>query len=126
MSHLRLAASRAALAIIAGRRCRVCGPNTRSTNGARFDDALAFLARDAAADADDEVRLARASWSRQLPRWENTFSCAFSRTEQVFSRTHVRLCRIVRELVGRRISRSTSAIRAGVVFVHLAAVKVEM
>ena len=43
-------------AIISGRRCRVCGPNTRSTNGARCGDGLAFLAGDAAADTDDHVR----------------------------------------------------------------------
>ena len=39
--------------ISSGRRCRVCGPNTRSTNGA-LDDRFAFLRGDAAADADDD------------------------------------------------------------------------
>ena len=43
-------------AIISGRRCRVCGPNTRSTKGARCVMRLALLARDAAAHADDHVR----------------------------------------------------------------------
>ena len=41
--------------ISAGSRCSVCGPNTTSTYGARRTIARAFLRRDAAADADDEV-----------------------------------------------------------------------
>ena len=44
---------------------------------------LAFLARDAAAHADEHVRLGFLS-ARHSPSSENTFSCAFSRTEQVF------------------------------------------
>ena len=47
-------------------------------------DRLALLAGDAAADADDAAPGARALSSRHSPSSEKTFSCAFSRTEQVF------------------------------------------
>ena len=76
-----------------------------------LEDALAFLARDAAADADDETWLAACFSSRHWPRCENTFSCAFSRTEQVFRRT---TSASSGWLVSSRPadSRSTSAMRA--------------
>ena len=51
--------------------------------GRALDDRRAFLARDAAADARSSVRVARASGACTRPRSANTFSCAFSRTEQV-------------------------------------------
>ena len=47
-------------------------------------DGLALLARDAAAHADEHVRPLAFLSSRHSPSSENTFSCAFSRTEQVF------------------------------------------
>ena len=46
---------------------------------------LAFLARDATADADQQRRGSRVFNGFQRPSCENTFSCAFSRTEQVFN-----------------------------------------
>ena len=50
-----------------------------------FDDALAFLAGHAATHTDNKSGRCCFS-SRQRPSWENTFSWAFSRTEQVLSR----------------------------------------
>jgi hypothetical protein len=44
-------------AIICGRRCRVCGPKTQVDVGCAGDDRRAFLAGDAAADADHQLRI---------------------------------------------------------------------
>ena len=88
----------------------VCGPNTRSTNGARSRmPTPSWLA------TQPPTPMTRPGLScfssRHRPRWENTFSCAFSRTEQVFRRT---TSASSGWLVSSRPadSRSTSAMRA--------------
>jgi hypothetical protein len=53
--------------------------------GRALDDRLALLAGHAAADADHQVRLGLLQ-RFQRPSWLNTFSCAFSRMEQVLTR----------------------------------------
>jgi len=56
---------------------------------------LAFLARHAATHSDHHVR--RSDFSlRHSPSSENTFSCAFSRTETRVHQEHVRLGRVIR------------------------------
>ena len=71
--------------IICGSRCSVCGPNTISTYGARLT--IASPSCEATQPPTPIKRSGLASLSsRSRPRSENTFSCAFSRTEQVFSR----------------------------------------
>src|SRR5690606_27468100 len=68
-----------------GRRCSVCGPNTRSTYGARFTIASpSWLAT----QPPTPISTGRSPCLRdfQRPSWLNTFSCAFSRIEQVLTR----------------------------------------
>jgi hypothetical protein len=70
-------------AIICGRRCNVCGPNTRSTKGARS----VMASPSWLATHPPTPMITSGRWDfrrRHSPRSENTFSCAFSRTEQVF------------------------------------------
>ena len=70
-------------AIMSGRRCRVCGPNTRSTYGAR--SLMASPSWLATQPPTPMITSGRSSLRRRhSPSSENTFSCAFSRTEQVF------------------------------------------
>ena len=72
------------LPISSGKRCSVCGPNTRSTHGARFMiSAPSWLATQPPTPMMSSGF--RSFSSRQRPSSENTFSCAFSRTEQVFT-----------------------------------------
>ena len=82
---LRAAAFDGACRSSRGRRCSVCGPNTRSTYGARETiDAPSWLATQ---PPTPMIRFGFASFSsRTRPRSEKTFSCAFSRTEQVLKR----------------------------------------
>ncbi len=103
-----------------GRRWIVCGPNTRSTNGARSRDGVALLARDTAAHADQDVGPVASLSNRHSPSRENTFSCAFSRTEQVLISSTSASFGVVRgrEAVGG-VERVGHA--GGVVLVHLAA-----
>ena len=66
-----------------GRRCSVCGPNTTSTKGARrMISSPSWLA------TQPPTPISTPFCFRCLtrPRSENTFSCAFSRTEQVLKR----------------------------------------
>jgi hypothetical protein len=97
-------------AIISGSRCSVCGPNTRSTNGARA--AIASPSWLATHPPTPISTCGRCAFSRRhSPSSENTFSWAFSRTEQVFiSRTSA----WAGSSVGVRptLTRSTSAMRA--------------
>ncbi len=69
---------------MSGRRWIVCGPNTRSTNGARsVMPSPSWLATQ---PPTPMMTCGRAAFrSRQRPSCENTFSCAFSRTEHVLS-----------------------------------------
>ncbi len=70
--------------IISGSRCSVCGPNTRSTYGARLVmPSPSWLATQPPTPIS-RCGLAFLSCF-QPPSCENTFSCAFSRTEQVLS-----------------------------------------
>ena len=68
----------------AGRRCRVCGPKTMSTIGARR-----VMASPSWLATQPPTPISRAGLaafqSFQRPSSEKTFSCAFSRTEQVLS-----------------------------------------
>jgi hypothetical protein len=68
---------------MAGRRCSVCGPNTRSTYGAR-----AMMAAPSWLATQPPTPISTPLSFRCLtrPRSLNTFSCAFSRTEQVLKR----------------------------------------
>ncbi len=73
-------------AMSSGRRCSVCGPNTRSTYGARRTiSPPSWLA------THPPTPMRRSGLSRFKPRTRprsaNTFSCAFSRTEQVLKST---------------------------------------
>ncbi len=69
-----------------GRRWIVCGPNTRSTNGARSRmPSPSWLATQPPTPITRPGLLIFSS--RHWPSCEKTFSWAFSRTEQVFSRT---------------------------------------
>ena len=79
--------------------------------GRALDDGRAFLRRHAAADADDAPAARPASGAFQRPSWLNTFSCAFSRIEQVLIRITSASSAFV---VSSRPSAaaSTSAIRA--------------
>src|SRR5690348_3470762 len=71
--------------ISCGRRCNVCGPNTRSTYGARLT--IASPSWDATHPPTPISTRGLACFSSfQRPSCENTFSCAFSRIEQVFTR----------------------------------------
>src|SRR5690348_4018170 len=71
--------------IRSGRRCRVWGPNTRSTYGAR--STIAWPSCDATQPPTPISTSGLACLnSFQRPSCENTFSCAFSRIEQVFTR----------------------------------------
>jgi len=96
--------------ISSGRRCRVCGPNTRSTNGARaVTPKPSWLATQPPTPMSTCGR--RCLSERHSPRSENTFSCAFSRTEQVFmSSTSASAGSSVASRPA--CTRSTSAIRA--------------
>ncbi len=97
-------------AIIAGRRWIVCGPKTRSTNGARARmPSPSWLATQPPTPMTSPGLLRFSS--RHWPRWEKTFSCAFSRTEQVFSRTTSASSGLPVS-ASPADSRSTSAIRA--------------
>ncbi len=95
---------------IAGSRCSVCGPNTRSTNGARsVMPSPSWLATQ---PPTPMITPGRASLSRRhFPSSENTFSCAFSRTEQVLSSSR---SAVPGSSVGSYppAERSTSAMRA--------------
>ena len=71
--------------IICGRRCRVCGPNTRSTYGARRR--ISAPSCDATQPATPiSTGLPPRFSSFQRPSWLKTFSCAFSRIAQVLIR----------------------------------------
>ena len=66
-----------------GRRCKVCGPNTISTCGARLW--ILSPSCDATQPPTPMTKFGFFSLSFfQRPSSENTFSCAFSRIEQVF------------------------------------------
>ncbi len=66
-----------------GRRCSVCGPNTTSTKGARrMISAPSWLATQPPTPISTPLSFRCLT----RPRSENTFSCAFSRTEQVLNR----------------------------------------
>ena len=81
--------------------------------------ACALLACDAAADADDDFGPFAAFSARHWPSSENTFSCAFSRTEQVFMRR--RSASAASCGVGQAAGRDEHVRHArGVVLVHLA------
>src|SRR5688500_12220860 len=71
--------------ISSGRRCRVWGPKTRSTYGARFTIAAPSWE---ATQPPTPIRTGRSPClrARQRPSWLNTFSWAFSRIEQVLTR----------------------------------------
>jgi hypothetical protein len=70
--------------IISGKRCRVCGPNTKSTKGAR--EVMPSPSWLATHPPTPMTICGRSSFSkRHCPSSENTFSCAFSRTEHVFT-----------------------------------------
>ena len=71
--------------ISSGSRCRVCGPNTRSTNGARLMIASPSCE---ATQPPTPMMTSRPLFFRPFhtPSWLNTFSCAFSRMEQVLTR----------------------------------------
>ena len=72
-------------AISVGNRCRVCGPNTTSTYGARFT--ISPPSCEATQPPTPITRFGFFSFRwRTRPRSWNTFSCAFSRTEQVLNR----------------------------------------
>jgi len=95
---------------ICGRRCRVCGPNTRSTNGARsVMPEPSWLATQPPTPMITCGR--RAFRRRHSPSSENTLSSAFSRTEQVFMSSRSASSGLS---VATRFApaRSTSAIRA--------------
>jgi len=65
-----------------GSRCSVCGPNTTSTNGARATmPAPSWLATQPPTAIMSRGLARFRCFTR--PRSANTFSCAFSRTEQV-------------------------------------------
>ena len=69
-------------AISSGRRCSVCGPKTTSTYGARATmEAPSWLATQ---PPTPTTRSGLSAFTR--PSSENTFSCAFSRTEHVLKR----------------------------------------
>ena len=73
-----------AWSINCGSRCRVCGPKITSTSGSRF--AIASPSWEATQPPTPISRSGFPAFhSRQRPSSENTFSCAFSRTEQVLS-----------------------------------------
>src|SRR5690348_1048516 len=84
MSTCGLPVSRRA-SIRSGRRCSVCGPNTRSTYGAR-----STIAAPSCEATQPPTPISTSGFaclnSFQRPSCENTFSCAFSRIEQVFTR----------------------------------------
>ncbi len=73
------------LSSMAGRRWSVWGPNTRSTIGAR-----SMMAWPSWLATHPPTPMTTCGLSRfscfQRPSWENTFSCAFSRIEQVLTR----------------------------------------
>ncbi len=72
-------------AIMSGSRCSVCGPNTTSTYGAR--ETMAAPSWLATQPPTPITRSGLAAFSAFIrPSSENTFSCAFSRTEQVLNR----------------------------------------
>src|SRR5260221_2899669 len=91
-----------------GRRCRVCGPNTTSTNGARSTmPAPSWLATQPPTAIINPGRARLICFTR--PRSANTFSCAFSRTEQVLKT--MTSASSARSVASRpSASRSTSAI----------------
>ena len=93
-----------------GNRCSVCGPNTMSTNGARFKiSAPSWLATQ---PPTPMMRFGFSSFSaRQRPSSENTFSCAFSRTEHVFTST-ISACAASGVACALNATVSTSAILA--------------
>jgi len=72
-------------AISCGKRCSVCGPKTTSTYGAR-----AMIASPSWLATQPPTPITRFGFSffrwRTRPRSWKTFSCAFSRTEQVLNR----------------------------------------
>ena len=97
-------------ASMSGKRCRVCGPNTRSTCGARA--VIASPSWLATQPPTPMMTPGRASlMSFHSPSSENTFSCAFSRTEQVFI-SSTSACRGSSVAVRPSESASTSPIRA--------------
>src|SRR5882724_988341 len=71
--------------ISSGSRCKVCGPKTRSTYGARATMAApSWLAKQPPTPMRSSGRAFFSGFTR--PRSWKTFSCAFSRTEQVLKR----------------------------------------
>ena len=92
------------------RRWSVCGPNTTSTYGAR--STIAPASWEATHPPTPMITCGRCALrSRHSPRSEYTFSCAFSRTEQVFmmSTSAVPGSSVA---ASRPLVSSTSAIRA--------------
>ncbi len=84
MSTCGLRSARSRLTI-SGSRCSVCGPNTRSTYGARLT--IASPSWLATQPPTPMTRPGLAFFSRfQRPSWLNTLSCAFSRIAQVLTR----------------------------------------
>ncbi len=109
----------AAPSIISGRRCSVCGPNTTSTNGARR--AIPSPSWLATQPPTPMLMAGFFSFSaRQRPSWENTFSCAFSRMEQVFTSNRSASSGVPVQLVAMRLAQDVRHL-VRVVLVHLAA-----
>ena len=76
----------ARLASNSGKRCKVCGPNTTSTYGAR--ETIFLPSCEATQPPTPMIKSGLCFLiSRMRPRSENTFSWAFSRIEQVLSST---------------------------------------
>ncbi len=69
-----------------GNRCSVCGPKTRSTYGARLTIAAPSCEATQPPTPISTGLPSRCLYSFQRPSWLNTFSCAFSRIEQVLIR----------------------------------------
>ncbi len=111
-------------ASMSGRRWIVCGPNTRSTNGARVGDALAFLAGHATAHADDDVR-ARGFQVAPAAELREHFLLRLLAHGARVEQQQVGLFRILGGLVAAAI---TQYVRhpGGVVLVHLAAEGLEV
>ena len=100
-----------------GRRCSVCGPNTTSTYGARSTIAApSWLAT----QPPTPISTPAAFRCLTRPRSLNTFSCAFSRTEQVLNRIRSASLDVVGRLVAVGGMQHVGHL-VRVVLVHLAA-----
>ena len=110
--------------IIAGRRCSVCGPNTRSTNGARsVMPSPSWLATQ---PPTPMITPGRASLSRrQLPEQREHLLLRLLAHRAGVEQQQVRGGRVVRGLVPARLAQHVRH-AGGVVLVHLAAVGLEV